>query len=338
MGYKITNDLEKLHPVLTEFGLDWNDFAVLNAIGGRQNDAALARVLTGEISDRSEEGLESWSWASVKRIHLDKCVKLRTVGRSLATLLAGGFIETLPPAKDNRVYRRVNQSKLKVMLAAVPARLKANDIIMYRSGERRSKSISPTVIDVEPVEEVPAHTAEPVPPAAIKLAKPVVATAMKPIVTESPAASAFPTEPTPGMSQAEELSILFFNCLERPKTHNTEGFRVESVRRFGELLIAGDYTSDELKGSMRWAFDVSTYWPPILMKQTKPLTFFLNQLDKHIIGQYRGIKKAEANATKQAQAVPITTATSTAAKPSVDEWLVRTRLANLPTQKSLEAA
>ena len=259
MGYKITNDLEKLHPVLTEFGLDWNDFAVLNAIGGRQNDAALARVLTGEISDRSEEGLESWSWASVKRIHLDKCVKLRTVGRSLATLLAGGFIETLPPAKDNRVYRRVNQSKLKVMLAAVPARLEANDIIMYRSGERRSNSIPSTVIDVEPVEEVPAHNSEPVPPATVMPACPVVDSVITPIASVSSATFAFPAAPTPGMSQAEELSILFFNHFERPKALNTEAYRVESVRRFGELLSAGDYTSDELKGSMRWAFDVSDY-------------------------------------------------------------------------------
>src|ERR1035438_1442607 len=167
MGYKITNDLEKLHPVLTEFGLDWNDFAVLNAIGGRQNDEALARVLAGEISDQSEEGLESWSWASVKRIHLDKCVPVRTVSRSLATLLAGGFIETLPPAENNRVYRRVNQGKLKVMLAAVPARLKANDSIMSKPGSAGLKTAIPTVIDVEPVEEAPTHTVDPVSPPAV---------------------------------------------------------------------------------------------------------------------------------------------------------------------------
>lgn len=122
MGYATVNKMQRVTPLLGKYNLTSNHFAVLHAIGLRENDERRAEVKAGKYKEYSPSGLRAWCFAGERRLAHDWSLSVKTVHRALAFLQEGGFIECRPhPNCRKAFFRRVNERKIDEMLQELPA-------------------------------------------------------------------------------------------------------------------------------------------------------------------------------------------------------------------------
>jgi hypothetical protein len=122
MGYATVNKLQRVTPLLGKYHLNSNHFAMLHAVGLRQNDQRRTEVQSGKYTEYSRSGLRAWCFAGERRLAHDWSLSVKTAHRALVLLEKIGFIECRPnPNCRKAFFRRLNEKKIDELLQELPA-------------------------------------------------------------------------------------------------------------------------------------------------------------------------------------------------------------------------
>jgi DNA-binding MarR family transcriptional regulator len=262
MGYVIVNKLQPITPLLGKHDLNTNHFAMMHAIGMRENDQRVAEVKAEKYTEFNSSGLRAWCFAGERRLARDWSLSVKTAHRALAWLEEKGFIECRAHSKRRKAfYRRVNLKKIDELLQELPAFEAAYEMSFGREGSQKELDGAPELCEkgqvVQPKRKSEANDEE-------------TASQDNEAAAVSEKLGGSPEEPEYDVT--EEPAALFFQLLGKPpdlkdKVANWRKRFVPLENEYGRELVWGS-----VFGALHTPYD-KPFWKPLFLKQADPMKY-----------------------------------------------------------------
>ena len=262
MGYLAVNKLQPVTPLLGKYDLTTNHFAMMHAIGMRENDQRVAEVKAGKYAEYSSSGLRAWCFASERRLARDWSLSVKTAHRALTTLQKKGFIECREhPQRRKAFYRRLKQERIGELLQELPAFEAAYEMSFRREGDQDGLENTAEVCEdgerVNPKSKSEAKNEE-----------------TGPRDNDAPALSDKLGDDSdePEYSSGDDSAALFFQLLGSPadlknKVANWRRRFVPLENKYGHELVW-----DSVFGALHTPYD-EPFWLPRFIKQADPMKY-----------------------------------------------------------------
>lgn len=297
MGYVIVNKLQPVTQLLGKHGLNTNDFAMMHAIGMRENDQRLAEVKAEKYTEFSSSGLRAWCFAGERRLARDWSLSVKTAHRALARLEEKGFIECRAHSTRRKAfYRRVNLKKIDELLQELPAFEAAYEMSFRSEGSWKESDGAPEMhIKGRGVQSTPRPEALDEETAA----QDDEAAAVSEKLGGSP--------DEPDYDLGDDPAALFFQLLGSPndlkeKVANWRKRFVPLENEYGRELVWSS-----IFGALHTPYS-EPFWLPLFIKQADPMKYMEKKMAilvdqrKAEYRRYRAEQRAEALKTPEGAA------------------------------------